>query len=173
MENIQHEIIGNDDKPSKTRRKQAMLALQKVGEQLVTLNDQQLEALNLPAQLLEAILEARHISKNGARRRQMQYIGKLMRHVDMLPIQEKLEAWQQVALNQTALLHQTEQWRERILTDSAALTEFANQYPTADITRIRLLARNALKERKANKPPKNYRQLFQLLHAVILQSQNY
>ncbi len=172
MENTQNHIADCDDKLSKTQRKQAMHALQKIGEQLTTLNDQQLNALNLPAQLQEAVDEARHINKFGARKRQMQYIGKLMRHVDILPIQEKLDTWQQASLNQTALLHQTEQWRERILTDVTALTDFVNQYPTTEITHIRLLVRNTLKERKANKPPKSYRLLFQALQAIILQAQN-
>ncbi len=171
MKNIQHET-SDGDKPSKTQRKQAMHALQQVGEQLVTLNDQQLIALNLPEQLLAAINDARRISKYAARHRQMQYIGKLMRHLDMSLIQEKLNAWKQVTLNQTALLHQVEHWRERILTDTTALTEFANQYPTADLTRIRLLIRNTLKEKKADKPPKSYRLLFQALQTVIQQSQS-
>ncbi|HBV21798.1 MAG TPA: ribosome-associated protein, partial [Nitrosomonas sp.] len=106
----------------------------------------------------------------GARERQMQYIGKLMRKIDVLPIQEKLNAWQQIPLQQTAQLHQTERWRERLLSDTEALTEFIRQYPTADIKQIRLLTRNTLKEKESGKPPKSYRLLFQVIQMAIQES---
>ncbi|HNP25633.1 MAG TPA: ribosome biogenesis factor YjgA [Nitrosomonas sp.] len=162
----------NEDanKPSKTQRKQAMHMLQKMGAQLVELNDRQLEELNLPEILLDAVFDARRINKYGARERQMQYIGKLMRKIDVLPIQEKLNAWQQIPLQQTAQLHQTERWRERLLSDTEALTEFIRQYPTADIKQIRLLTRNTLKEKESGKPPKSYRLLFQVIQMAIQES---
>ncbi len=159
--------LDNDDKLSKTQRKVAMIALQKIGEKLVELNDKQLEELKLPEKLFDAVKDAQRISKFGARHRQMQYIGKLMRNIDVLPIQEKLNAWQQIKHHQTAQLHQSEHWRERILTDANALTEFADKFPAADIRQIRLLARNTIKERKADKTPKNYRLLFRALHTAI------
>ena len=167
MQNSQNKAIEHDVKLSKTQRKKAMLALQRMGEQLVALNDKQLGELDLPEMLIDAIHDARRINKFGARQRQMQFIGKLMRHIDMVPIQEKLDAWQQRSLNQTALSHQTEHWRERILNDTKAITEFAATYTAADIKQIRALTRNAHKEKQANKPPKSYRLLFHALHTVI------
>ena len=160
----------HDNKPSKTQRKQAMHTLQKMGEQLVELNDKQLNELKLPEILLDAVMDARRINKFGARQRQMQYIGKIMRKIDILPIQEKLDAWQQIPLNQTAQLHQVERWREQILDDAGTLTDFARKYPTADIKLIRLLARNTHKERDSNKPPKSYRLLFQALQKGLIES---
>src|SRR6187455_2734613 len=79
--------------PSKTRRKQEMHALQDIGEQLVQLDLKRLTELALPETLTDAILEARRIHKHEARRRQMQYIGKLMRDVDAAPILEKFDLW--------------------------------------------------------------------------------
>lgn len=163
MRNKQNIEIEKEIKPSKTQRKQAMHALQKMGEQLVALNHQQLEKLDLPQTLLDAILHARQINKFGARQRQMQYIGKLMRTIEVASIQEKLDIWKQASLNQSVEMHQIERWRERILSDAQAITEFAGTYPNADIQQIRLLVRNINKEREFNKPPKSYRLLFKAL----------
>ncbi|MBL8497295.1 DUF615 domain-containing protein [Nitrosomonas sp. JL21] len=161
----------NDDQllpiPSKTQRKKQMHALQDIGEQLVDLDDKRLKELDLPDSLLEAIQQARPMNKHGARRRQMQYIGKLMRTVDVLPIQEKLDAWQGVSVQHTARLHLLERWRERLLTDEHALTEFAQAYPGADLQHLRILIRNAQKEKAADKPPKSFRLLFQELQTLI------
>ncbi|MDH5479210.1 MAG: DUF615 domain-containing protein [Nitrosomonas sp.] len=156
-----------EDRPSKTQRKKAMHALQNIGEQLVELDTKKLEELNLPEILMNAVLEAKQIKKHGGRRRQMQYIGKVMRNIDVLPIQEKLDAWQQTSIQQTGRLHQLERWRERLLTDENALTEFAEKYPDADLQHLRALVRNALKEKQANKPPKNFRLLFQELQKYL------
>lgn len=153
--------------PSKTRRKQAMHELQEIGEQLVELNLKRLAELDLPESLVDAIMEARNISKHEARRRQMQYIGKLMREVDATPIQEKLDSWNGVSLQHTARLHLLERWRERLLADEKACTEFMQEYPTADLQHLRTLIRNAHKEKLANKPPKSFRLLFHELQAII------
>ncbi len=161
---------GNDSKqdtaPSKTQRKKDMHALQEIGEQLVELDQNRLNEFDLPEILMDAINLARTMQKHGARRRQMQYIGKLMRNIDVLPIQEKLDSWHQASLHQTARLHQLERWRERLLTDEHALTEFAQKYPAADLQYLRLLIRNTQREKAADKPPKSFRLLFQALQAM-------
>lgn len=159
-----------DEKPSKTKQKKVMHALQKLGEDLVELNDKQLTALDLPEQLHDAINQMKQISKFGARQRQLQYIGKIMRKIDVSSIQEKLNAWKQVSVHQTAQLHRIERWRERLLTDSIAITEFADKYPTTDIKHIHLLIRNTLKERKSGSSTKNYRLLFQAIQKTLLTS---
>lgn len=144
-----------------------MHALQKLGEDLIELNDKQLKSLDMPEQLYDAINEIKRISKFGARQRQLQYIGKIMRRIDVSPIQEKLNAWKQTSLHQTAQLHQTERWRERLLADASAITAFAENYPTADIQQIRLLIRNTLKERESGHPAKSYRLLFQIIQKAV------
>lgn len=159
--------IEQDTAPSKTQRKKDMHALQEIGEQLVELDPKKLTEFDLPEILKDAIQQARSIQKHGARRRQLQYIGRLMRDVDALPIQQKLDTWRQVSVHQTARLHQLERWRERLLSEEQALTEFAQQYPTADLQRLRLLIRNTHKEKTADKPPKSFRLLFQELQETI------
>lgn len=153
--------------PSKTRRKHAMHALQDLGEQLVTLDAKQITELALPETLIDAIIEAKRMTKHGARRRQLQYIGKLMRDVDAAPIQEKIDAWRSTSVHHTAWLHLLERWRERLLTDETAFTEFGQHYPHADLQRLRTLVRNTHKEKIAGSSPKNFRALFQELRLVI------
>lgn len=160
----------NDSGPlpvSKTRRKQEMHALQDMGEQLIQLDPKRLAELDLPETLADAILEAKRIRKHGALRRQMQFIGKLMRDVDAAPIQEKLDAWNGLSSQHTAWLHLLERWRERLLADELALGELGQRYPSADLQQLRLLTRNAEKERLANKPPKSFRMLFHELQKII------
>lgn len=157
----------HDDLPSKTRRKQEMHDLQALGEQLVEINNERLRQLTLTDNLLAAIIEAKRITTHGARRRQMQYIGKLMRTIDATPIQAKLDEWSGATRAQNAKFHQLERWRERLLADDLALSELARDHPIADIQKIRTLIRNARKEEAAGQPPKNSRALFRELRAVL------
>lgn len=153
--------------PSKTKVKKQMHELQDLGEELVGLGKDQLAQLNLPETLHLAIREMARINKFGARRRQLQYIGKLMRDVDPAPIVAKLDVWKGVSQKHVGYMHQLERWRERLLEGDAALTELKAAYPDTDIQRLRTLIRNALKEREAGKPAKNYREIFQVLKAAI------
>ncbi len=167
VQNNPEDNIQQDTAPSKTQRKKDMHALQEIGEQLVELDQKKLSEFDLPEILIDALNLARPMNKHGARRRQMQYIGKLMRTIDVLPIQAKLDSWHQASMRQTARLHQLERWRERLLADEHALTEFAQKFPTANIQHLRTLIRNAQKEKTANKPPKSFRLLFQELQILI------
>lgn len=154
-------------RPSKTQRKQQMHDLQHIGEQLAALGNDKLAELDLPERLLDAIHEYKRIHKHGAQRRQMQYIGKLMRDVEPGPIVTKLEAWSGVSSQHTAWLHRIERWRERLLEEPDALTELLANHPDVDIQHLRALIRNALKEKQLNKPPKNYREIFQVLREIM------
>ncbi|MDR2195899.1 MAG: DUF615 domain-containing protein [Gallionellaceae bacterium] len=157
-----------DDAPlSKTKVKQQMLALQELGEQLVALGDDRLRELDLPERLLDAIREMKKIGKFGAQRRQMQFIGRLMREVEPEPIIAKLEIWNGTSRQHTAYLHRLERWRDRLLESDAALTELLAEHPGADAQRLRALIRNAQKEKELMKPPKNYREIFQVLREIL------
>src|SRR5687767_8194920 len=152
------------DPPSKSQKKREMHALQDLGVALVELNDEQLAAVELPENLRDAVMEARRLEgKHEARRRQMQYIGKLMRHVDPDPIRESIAAYNAVSREATTRLHLLERWRARLLEDDNALTELVGAYPHTDAARVRVLLRNAERERAAGQPPKSFRALFQLL----------
>lgn len=155
--------------PSKTKIKQQMHDLQAIGEELAELSNERLKELDLPERLFEAVREYKRINKFGAQRRQMQYIGKLMREVDTAPIVAKLEVWSGKSNQHIAWLHQVERWRDRLLEDEGALTELLAAHSGADAQRLRTLIRNALKEKEAAKPPKSYREIFQVLREILPQ----
>lgn len=159
-----------DELPSKTQRKKDMHELQALGAELVELNEQQLASIELPESLLDAVMEARRIRAFEGRRRQLQYIGKLMRNIDPGPIREKLAAWKSVSRTQTARLHTIERWRVRLLEDESALAELTAEYPDADVVWLRTLADDTLRERKAGRPPRSFRALFQELDNTLAKS---
>src|SRR3972149_6124030 len=156
-----------DETTSKTRRKKDMLALQDVGAQLVELNEQQLESMQLPEALLEAVQEARRLTKHEARRRQMQYIGRLMRDIDAAPIRDRIEERLGQGREHTAQLHALERWRDELLAADPALARFLQEHPGADSQKLRTLIRNARREQSAASPPKSYRELFRALRETI------
>ena len=153
--------------PSKTRIKKQMHELQDLGEELTGLGKDQLAQLDLPESLRDAIREMHKINKFGAQRRQLQYIGKLMRDVDPAPIIAKLNTWKGISKAHIGYMHQLERWRERLLEGNDALTELLAAYPDTDVQRLRTLIRNALKEREAGKPAKSFREIFQVLRETI------
>ena len=152
---------------SKTRRKREMQELQDLGEELVALTPDKLAGLDLPTRLLDAVLDARRISKFGALRRQMQYVGRLMRDADAEAIREQLDVWKGTSISETARLHAIERWRTRLIGDDLALGELLGQFPRADAQRLRALIRNVKREAVAKKPPKSFRELFQELREII------
>lgn len=155
------------DRPSKSQRKRDNQALQETGVQLVALNADQLARLGLPERLLSAVVAAQRIRDFEGRRRQMQYIGKLMREVDPAPIRAKLAQWHGVAREHTATQHLIERWRVRLLSDDGALTQFAAEYPRGELQRLRSLVASVKRERAAGRAPRNYRELFRVLREII------
>lgn len=156
-----------DERPSKTRRKQDMHALQALGAALVELGGAQLAAFALPEDLREAVLAAKRIASREARRRQLQYIGRLMREVDAAPIRAKLDELRGRSGAATAALHRVERWRERLIAEDGALTDLAREYANADLQRLRALVRKARDEEAANRPPRAFRALFQELKRAM------
>jgi ribosome-associated protein len=155
-------------RPSRTQRKLNDQALQELGQALVAVGEDKLAELHLPERLREAILQARTISKFGALRRQMQYIGRLMREEgDANSIRDQLNAWKGASVQETARLHLIERWRVKLLKDDRALEELIAEYPQADVQRIRMLIRNTRRESEAQKPPKSFRELFQVLREIL------
>ncbi len=153
--------------PSKTKIKQQMHDLQDLGEELVKLSKEQLAEVDIPDYLRLAVREAKKTKSFGAIKRQMQYIGKLMRDVDPAPIQAKLSEWNGTSRQHIAWLHQVERWRDRLLAEPDALTELLAAHPVADVQHLRTLIRNAIKEKELSKPPKSYREIFQLLRDIV------
>lgn len=148
---------------SKTEMKNDMTALQKLGEELVGLKSSQLSKIPMPEDLLLAIKDAQRFNME-ARRRQLQYIGKMMRTIDPEPIQAALDKLRNKHSQNTAVLHKLEQMRDRIVEQGDdAINDAMVLYPEMDCQRLRQLARQAKKEKEANKPPKASREIFQVL----------
>jgi ribosome-associated protein len=152
-----------DEIVSKTRRKQEMHDLQALGAELVGLSAAHLERMVLPAELAQAVRAARRIASHEARRRQVQYIGKLMRGIDAEPIRAQLAAAQGGSAQERARHQRLEHWRARLLEDDDALTEFFQAHPASDLQQLRALIRNARREQAAARPPRAYRELFRVL----------
>lgn len=152
--------------PSKTRRKREMHELQALGEALVALPAERLARVPLPEALREAVQDARRFSSHGAHRRQLQYIGRLMRTVDAEPIRAALEAVRHQSATEAAAHQRLERLRARLLESDEALHDIKTQWPHADLQHLRTLARNARKEAAAAKPPRAARELFRQLRAL-------
>jgi ribosome-associated protein len=153
----------DDGVVSKTKRKQEMTALQSLGAKLVDLPASQIAELPMEERLREALLEAKRITSHEAKRRQMQYVGRLMREIDPAPLRERLEAMTGHSARAAARHRRLEAWRERLLADDEALTAFAAEHPGADLQALRTLIRNTRKEQRQAKPPRSYRELFRLI----------
>ena len=153
-------------RPSKTKQKEVMHELRDLGAELVELSVGQLKRINLPENIYDTVRECQKITAHGARRRQIQYLGKLMRGVDDEPIRAGLALLRGESSAETARLHRLERLRVRLLEDEAVLTEIAAQWPCVDLQHLRTLRRNALKEKENNKPPKNFRAIFQILQEL-------
>ncbi|MFZ5508603.1 MAG: ribosome biogenesis factor YjgA [Pseudomonadota bacterium] len=155
------------DRPSKSQRKRDMHALQELGACLVELSLEQLARMELPEDLREAVREAQRTTRHEARRRQLQYIGRLMRGVDPQPIRDALDAINGSSREQAALQHRLERLRSRLLEDEGVLGEIAAQAPGADLQHLRQLRRNALREQETGRPPRSYRELFRELRQLF------
>lgn len=154
---------------SKSEIKRDAEALKKLGEKLVELTKAKLDKIPLEDALLEAVNLAQRLQKE-ARRRQLQYIGKLLRGMDVEPIQAALEKLENKHQQQQAMLHKLELLRDELVAKGDdALTDFLMDYPQADRQHLRNLIRTASKEKEQNKPAKAYREIFQYLKEIVLE----
>jgi ribosome-associated protein len=147
-----------------------MHALQDLGEALVELESRRLDELAaevaLPERLLDAVRDARSITAWGGRKRQMQFIGKLMRDLDAAPIRQRLDLWAQGRDIEVSRQHALERWRDRLLAEADALDALAVEFPRLDRPRLRALVARARDERERGGPPHAYRELFRELKTL-------
>jgi ribosome-associated protein len=161
------EPISEADLPiSKTKLKAEADAQQELGVRLTELPKDRLLKLNLPEDVVTAILDTKKITANGAIRRHRQYLGRLMREIDTAPITEQLARWEGKHTAENAYFHGLERWRDRLINDANALSEFMALHPAIDSQQLRTLIRNAQKELAADKPPKSSREIFRLLREI-------
>lgn len=161
--------------PSKSELKRQSSALQDLGKALLELPVQRLEGLNLPESLLDALHTYHRTRSHEGRRRQLQYIGKLMRQVDPEPLHEAVAAFKLGSASETLALHTAERWRTRLIESDDALTEWMQAHPQDDAQQLRSLVRAARKEMRANaegaavRHGKVYRDLFQWVRQGLKQ----
>ena len=158
------------ERPSKTRLKKQSHDLQALGEALAELPDDRLAALDAPESLVDAVREYKKTRSHVGRRRQMQYIGKLMRQSDPEPLREAVAAMQVPRARDTLALHQAEHWRDTLIADDEALTRWMAEHPDCDAQQLRSLIRAARKEGAL--PPEQrhgraYRELFQFIKKAM------
>ena len=156
-----------DEWVSKTQMKKQMNDLQALGMELTKLSSDTLKKIGLDEELFEAIVTYKKITSNSALKRQAQFIGRLMRDTDPAPIEAYLAKLRGDNTVHNAFLQRVEQARTRLLADDGSITQFMADFPQADAGKLRTLIRNTKKEQEQNKPPKNFRALFQEIKAVM------
>ena len=161
---------GGAERPSKTRLKQASHDLQKLGLALAELPEGRLDALALPERLLDAIVQYRATRSHEGRRRQLQYVGKLMREVDAEPLREAVAEAKLGSARDTLLLHEAERWRDALLADDEAMTRWLQLHADCDAQRLRSLVRAARRESSLppeQRNPRSLRELFQFIRPLL------
>ncbi|SEN67970.1 ribosome-associated protein [Duganella sp. CF517] len=157
------------ERPSKSEMKRQSDALQKMGETLVEAARDRVKRVPMPEDVRDAILECQQITNHEGRRRQMQFVGKKMRTLDeneVAEIQKAIDSWKGASKSETAAMHAMERRRDKLLADDKALTVLLEENPELDVQQLRTLIRNARKEQAENKPPKAYREIFQILKQI-------
>lgn len=157
---------------SKSQRKREMHALQAMGAKLVELNQTQLAKMPISERLRAAIIEMKRLTSHEAKRRQLQFIGRLMRAEDIEPIAAELQIISHDNIQAKKDLHLVETWRAQLLEQKAALTEFLQQYPHADSQRLRQLIRDTVNEKNTGKPAGANRALFRFLRELLMPSRS-
>jgi ribosome-associated protein len=156
-------------RPSKTQLKKDSHEAQALGQELADLSEQRLDEIVGDEALREALREWKRTRSFEGKRRQLQYIGKLMRGVDTTPYREALDALKLGSARATLELHEAERWRAELLASDDALTQWMSEHPQTDAQQLRSLVRAARKDAAAapeQRNPRAFRELFQLIKAA-------
>ncbi|MFM2341664.1 MAG: hypothetical protein RLZZ592_1317 [Pseudomonadota bacterium] len=166
-------------RPSKTRLKKQMHDLQALGKELDEMPAHRLKAIvGIPESLLDALLDLKRIRSHEGRRRQLQYIGKIMRGIDAEPLREAVASFKLPGAKETLALHTAERWRDRLIAEDDAITQWMSEHPGTDAQALRTLIRNARKDQAAaataqgaeaptERKGRAYRELFQQIKATL------
>lgn len=163
----EHDDFDYGDRPSKSQKKRDSTAAQDLGAKVAELSRDKIESLDLPEKLQDALIETARITAHEGKRRHLQLIGKLMRGIDLLPIRAALEKFAGTSKQEIADMHLAERWRERLLKDTEAFALFANDYRQTDLQQLRTMIRNTQKEQAQNKPPRDFRKIYQVVRDAI------
>jgi len=161
---MSNDIFEDEKEHSKSELKKRMLELQVLGEALLALPLSVYEKFPVPEELDDALSAARKITANSAKRRQLQFIGKVMRNIDAEPLQLAYDNWKEGNRKLARVHHSLEELRDELVSgNKESLQRVIESHPTCDIQQLRQLIRQSQVEKEQNKPPKNYRKLFQFL----------
>lgn len=154
-------------RPSKSAKKREVEALQVLGAKLVELSADQIKKIDMPEELRAALKEAHRLSpRTEGMRRQLQFIGRIMRKVDPVPLQAALDKIAGLSAAENVRMHQRERLRDRLIADEKVIEEILAKYPQADIQYLRQQRRNAIREQEQKKPPKAYREIYRILREL-------
>ena len=168
-------------RPSKTRLKKQMHDLQALGKELDEMPAHRLKAIvGMPESLLDALLDLKRTRSHEGRRRQLQYIGKIMRGIDPEPLREAVASFKLPGARETLALHTAERWRDRLIAEDDAFTQWMGEHPGTDAQALRTLIRNARKdqataaaaaaqgaEAPTERKGRAYRELFQQIKSTL------
>jgi ribosome-associated protein len=151
--------------PSRNQLKKQMQDLQELGEALAALPADRLDALKIEDRLRDAIAELHRTRSFEGKRRQVQYIGKLMKFEDAEPLKEAVASYRVGSARDTLAMHQAEYWRDQLLADDEALANWLKEYPKTDVQQLRSLVRSARKEKlePGARRGRAFRDLFQMV----------
>jgi ribosome-associated protein len=164
--NDQTPVFVDPTPPSKSELKRQMLSLQELGEELIALPESRLAAVEIPERLRDAIAEFRRTRSHEGRRRQMQFIGKLMRFADEAPLREAVAAFRLGSARETLQLHEAERWRDELIAGDDAATRWAQAFPASDLQHLRTLVRSARRDAALDvgqRSGRGYRELFKFV----------
>jgi len=163
----------DDNWVSKTQRKRECDEVLELGEKMITLNKEELSQINMDNELRSALEEAQRIKSNSALKRQKHFIAKLMRGLDDKTLTTQVERVLHKHDIYNADFKRMEKWRDAIIENGdRGINDFIQQYPQADRSHLRQLVRNSVKEKKNNKPPAAYRQIFKYIREVVDNTSN-
>ena len=158
----------NKEFVSKTELKKDSKKIQAFGKKISELSSEEISSFKFPDTILKAIKDCKSIKSNVAKKRQAQYLGKLLREIDLSEAYLRMDQINSNSQLEVRNNHKAEIWRESLIQDKNALTELIKLYPDVDRQKIRQLIQNTLKETKASNPPKYYRQLFKYIKEHIV-----
>lgn len=154
-------------RPSKSAKKREVEALQVLGAKLVELSADQIKKIDMPEELRAALKEAHRLApRTEGMRRQLQFIGRIMRKVDPVPLQAALDKIAGLSAAENVRMHQRERLRDRLIADEKVIEEILAKFPQADIQYLRQQRRNAIREQEQKKPPKAYREIYRVLREL-------
>jgi ribosome-associated protein len=163
----EEEMFPETEEKSRTKAKHEVEALQRLGERLIELSKEQIKSMAIPDDLKREVLFAKTITRHGAKRRQLQYIGSIMRDIDPESVVTAIDRLSMARAMASSKFKKMEQLRDELIQgNQASLDSFIDDHPQADRQRLRQLARNAKNEIAAEKPPKSSRALFKYIREI-------